>query len=79
MPVELSAEIESRIEQAVRSGQFASPRDLVETAVSRLLDEPPAPGGKFHALRRRIEESGTPLLSDEELQAEIRERRGSWA
>ena len=79
MSVELSGEVEDRIVEAVRSGRFASARDLLETAVRRLLDQPEAAEGKFHTLRRRIEESGVPLLSDEELRHEIRERRGSWA
>ena len=77
MSVEVSTEMEEKIMDAVRSGRFASAQQLIETAVARLLDD--ASEGKFHRLRRRIEDSGLPLLSDEELRREIRERRGSWA
>jgi putative addiction module CopG family antidote len=79
MSVELGSETEKRIADAVRSGRFASVREVVEAAVRHLLDEPAPAEGKFHALRRCIEESGVPLLSDDELRREIRERRGLWA
>lgn len=78
MSIEVSAETQNRIEEAVLAGRFSSSQELVETAVRYLLDQPCAEG-KFHRLRRLIEESNTPLLSDEELRREIRERRGSWA
>ena len=79
MSIELSAETEERIKEAVRSGRFASTEELVETAVQLLLEQATESKGKFHRLRQRIEESGIPLLSDEELRREIRERRGQWA
>lgn len=79
MIIELETETEKRIEEAVRSGRFGSPRELVETAVQHLLDQAATTGGKFHALRRHIEESGIALLSDEQLRREIQDRRGLWA
>lgn len=79
MTIDLEIETEKRIEEAVRSGRFGSPRELVETAVHHLLDQSAITRGKFHSLRRRIEESGIVFLSDEELRREIQDRRGPWA
>jgi Arc/MetJ-type ribon-helix-helix transcriptional regulator len=77
MSITLSPELESRIEEAVKEGLFNSPEELVESAVNMVL--PPAVPGKFAMLRRKVEESGIKLLNKEELEAEIRSRRGSWA
>jgi Arc/MetJ-type ribon-helix-helix transcriptional regulator len=77
MSITLSPELESRIEEAVKKGLFNSPAELVESAVNMVL--PPAVPGKFAMLRRKVEESGIKLLNEEELEAEIRSRRGSWA
>jgi len=79
MSIELSGEIENKIEEAVRSGLFATPGELVETAVRKLLDEKTPAAGRFRTLRERIVESRVPMLSDDELAAEIRRRRGTWA
>ena len=79
MSVELSPELQSRIESAVRSGRFTTPEELVETAVRQLLGEPPKQQSRYRQLRREIEESGVPLLSEEELRAEVQSRRGPWA
>ncbi|MCX6612974.1 MAG: CopG family transcriptional regulator [Acidobacteria bacterium] len=77
MSIHLPPELESRIEEEVRSGRFTSSSDLVDTAVREfLLKSAPVPG-KFRELRRKIEESGIPLLTDEELELEIQSRRGS--
>jgi len=77
MSINLPPELEFRIEEEVRSGRFTSSSALVNTAVREfLLKIAPAPG-KFRELRRKIEESGIPLLTDEELDAEIQSRRGS--
>ncbi|RUR72689.1 hypothetical protein ACF3DV_06445 [Chlorogloeopsis fritschii PCC 9212] len=35
-------------------------------------------GKKLWEIRQRIVASGAPLLSDEELEQELRERRGGW-
>lgn len=77
MLIELESETEKRVEEVVRSGRFGSPRELVEAAVQNLLDQFSTSERRFHALRRRIEESGIALLSDEELRREIQDRRGS--
>jgi Arc/MetJ-type ribon-helix-helix transcriptional regulator len=77
MSITLSPELESRIEEAVKEGLFNSPEELVESAVNMVL--PPAVPGRFAMLRRKVEESGIKLLNEEELEAEIRSRRGSWA
>ena len=77
MSIELSSETEKRIAEMIQSGRFSSPEALIETAIQRLFEQ--STEGKFHRLRRHIEESGTPLLSDEELRREIQERRGLWA
>lgn len=77
MSFNLPPELASRIEEEVRSGRFSSPEALVDTAVREfLLKRTPAPGA-FKELRRKIEESGVPLLTDEELQMEIDALRGS--
>ena len=79
MSIELSSETEKRIAEMVRSGRFSSAEEVLETAINRLLEQSTKDQGKFHHLRQRIEESGIPLLSDEELRREIREGRGQWA
>ncbi len=79
MSIELSIELENQIADAVRSGRFTTPTELIETAGRRLLDEPAPEEGRFRKLRRRIEESGVPLLTEDELQAEVQSRRGRWA
>jgi Arc/MetJ-type ribon-helix-helix transcriptional regulator len=79
MSIELSPETESRIAKAIAAGRFSNPRELVETAVKSLLDEPEQTPGKFHLLRKRVEESGIPLLSDDELREEMKDRRGRCA
>jgi Arc/MetJ-type ribon-helix-helix transcriptional regulator len=80
MPVSLSPEIERKIAEAVQAGRFRTPEDLVEIAVRELLASPTTLAeGQFYHLRRKIEESGVPLLSDEDLRDELRERRGRWA
>ena len=79
MSIELSSETEKRIVEMIQSGLFSSAEELVKTAIDRLLEQSAKSQGKFHRLRQQIEESGIPLLSDEELRHEIRERRGQWA
>ena len=79
MSIEISSETERRIAELVRSGRFSSAEELVEAAIQHLLEQSTNSQGKFHRLRQRIEESGIPLLSDDELRREIRERRGPWA
>jgi putative addiction module CopG family antidote len=79
MSIELSSQTEKRIAEMIQSGRFSSAEELVETAIQRLFEQSTKGQGKFHRLRQRIEESGAPLLSDEELRREIQERRGLWA
>src|SRR5260370_37727402 len=76
MSIELSPDTEIRIAKAVETGMFSSPSELVETAVKDLLEQAGDSSGKFHALRKRLEQSGVPLLTNDQLPAEIRERRG---
>lgn len=78
MSIELPSELERRIFEAVESGRYPSVEALVANAVERLLSAAPAKGnGPFRSLRKEIEESGQPLLSDEEFELELRSRRGS--
>ncbi|MBI4904496.1 MAG: hypothetical protein HY820_12715 [Acidobacteria bacterium] len=78
MSIELSAEVEARIEAVVRSGRFHSAQEVVEAAIRDFLGIGQAKG-EFHRLREEIERAGVKMLTDEELREEVRERRGTWA
>jgi hypothetical protein len=48
-----------------------------ETSESEFVPQTPL-GKKLWEIRQKIVASGAPLLSDEELEREIAERRGGW-
>ena len=77
MSINLPPELESRIEEEVRSGRFNSASEFVETAVKQLLPPKRATTGIYRELRRQIEESGVTLLTEEEVREEVQQRRGS--
>ena len=79
MTIQLSGDTERLINEELGTGRQPNANALVETALKSYLDrrDPGDRSERFPALRRRIEESGIPLLNDEELRAEICDRRGA--
>ncbi|MEB3355889.1 MAG: hypothetical protein VKK04_04130 [Synechococcales bacterium] len=64
---ELSPEAQERVLQLAQSLK-PEPEFMPQTPL----------GKKLWEIRQRIVKSGVPLLSDEELEQEIAERRGGW-
>ena len=86
MTIELAPDTERLLEEILGRGEFADANAVVAAALRRFAGTPneteglrvaPEQRGEiFRRLRREIEESGIPLLNDEELRAEIAERKG---
>ena len=71
MRLELPPELETIVDEAVRSGRYASPTDVVREALSRLDDDEAG----FRALKREIEKGANSPVIDQpigEIFAEIK-------
>ena len=71
MRLELPPELETIVDEAVRSGRYASPTDVVREAFSRLDDDEAG----FRALKREIEKGANSPVIDQpigEIFAEIK-------
>jgi hypothetical protein len=58
--------------------QFLAERRNPEPAQSQYLTQPSSLGDRLQAIRDQIVESGMPLLTREEVEQEVRDRRGGY-
>jgi len=58
--------------------QFLAERRNPEPAQSQSPTQPSALGDRLQAIRDQIVESGMPLLTREEVEQEVRDRRGGY-